>query len=391
MIPLGLRAVIRKEVRQLRRDPRTLAFLLGIPAFLLLMFGYALNFDFRHISLAVCDEDMSPASRDLAGAFARTEYFDLRARLSDRRDIDPLMARERVRVALVIPRGFADDLAAGRTAAVQVILDGANSMSASTAAGYVGAILQARSIRATAEVLEARGLRGVEMPLEAETRVWFNPELRSAIFLVPGLMALILMVIVVVATAFSIVREKERGTMEQIRVSPVRAGELIIGKTVPYVLISLVSAHLVILLGRVLFGVPMRGNYLLLLLTMTLFLVGGLGQGLLISTVTRTQQVAFLLAILSTMLPTFILSGFAFPIRNMPAVVQAATYAVPARFFLDALRGILLKGAGLPAFWDSLALLAAFAVLTLGASTLRMKAAGEGGGRRRGGRKGGAA
>jgi drug efflux transport system permease protein len=380
----GLRAVIRKELLQTARDRRTLGFLLGLPALLLVMFGYALNFDVKHIPLAVCDEDRSAASRDLAENFARTEYFDVVARPSERQEIDVLMGEEKVRAAVVIPRGFSRDLAAGREAPVQVIIDGANSMSASTAAGYIGTIAQNYSVRATTRLLEEHGLRGFRMPVEAATRVWYNPELRSAIFLVPGLMAFILMVIVVISTAFSVVREKERGTMEQIAVSPLRPFDLIAGKTVPYVILSLASSHSVLLLGYVLFGVSVRGNYFLLLLTMTLFLVGGLGQGLFISTVTRTQQVAFQLAILTTFLPTFILSGFVFPVRNMPPVVQAITTIIPARFFLGALRSVVIKGAGFHAIWKDLVYLTGFAVLTLGVSTLRMRASdGDGGGRKR--------
>jgi ABC-2 type transport system permease protein len=382
----GLRAVIRKEVLQIVRDRRTLGFLLGLPALLLVMFGFALNFDVKHIPLAVCDEDRTAASRDLVGNFTRTEYFDVVARPSDRREIDLLMGEEKVRAAVIIPRDFSRNLLAGREAPVQVIVDGANSMSASTAAGYIGTIVQNYSVRGTTRRLSEKGVRGFRMPLEAPTRVWYNPELRSANFLVPGLMAFILMVIVVVSTAFSVVREKERGTMEQIAVSPLRPFELIAGKTIPYVLLSLVSSHLVLLLGKVLFGVSIRGNYFLLLLTMTLFLIGGLGQGLFISTITWTQQVAFQLAILSTFLPTFILSGFIFPVRNMPHVIQAITTIIPARFFLSALRGIVLKGAGLHAIWGDLLYLAGFGVLTLGVSTLRMKTSvseGGGGGRKR--------
>jgi ABC-2 type transport system permease protein len=367
-----LGSVIKKEFRQIRRDARSLMFMALLPAFMLLMFGYALNFDVKHIPLAVVDEDGSRASRDLVDKFRTTEYFDLKAVLPKTAAIDPIMAREDVRAALVIPTGFADDLLAGRSPAVQVIVDGSNAMSGTTAAGYVGAILQSYSQGITLQALARRGLGRVTLPLATEVRVWYNPELRSAKFLVPGLMAFILMVIVTVSTAFSIVREKERGTMDQIRVSSLRPLELILGKIIPYVAISLVSAHLVLLLGQVLFGVGIRGSYPLLLLAMLLFLVGALGQGILISSVTRTQQVAFLLAVLTTMLPTFILSGFVFPIRNMPAIVQAVTYFVPARYFLAALRAIILKGAGFAAIWDQFLLLLAFAVLSLGTSAVRL-------------------
>ena len=367
-----LRPVIKKEFLQIRRDSRSLMFLIFLPAFMLVMFGFALNFDVRHIPMAVVDEDGSRASRDLVDKFRTTEYFDLKAVLPKTAAIDPLMAREDIRAALVIPVKFAEDLLAGRSPSVQVLVDGSNAMSGTTAAGYVGAILQSYSQGITLKTLARRGLTVVSLPLATEVRVWYNPELRSAMFLIPGLMAFILMVIVTVSTAFSVVREKERGTMDQLKISSLRPFELILGKIIPYVGISIGSAHLVLLLGWLLFGVGIRGSYPLLLLAMVLFVIGALGQGLLISTITRTQQVAFLIALLTTMLPTFILSGFVFPIRNMPPVVQAITYFVPGRYFLAALRAIILKGVGLGAVWDQFLLLAGFAVLSLGASAVRL-------------------
>ena len=367
-----LRPVIKKEFLQISRDSRSLMFLIFLPAFMLVMFGFALNFDVKHIPLAVVDQDGSRASRDLVDKFRTTEYFDLKAVLPETAAIDPLMAREDIRAALVIPVKFADDLLAGRSPSVQVLVDGSNAMSGTTAAGYVGAILQSYSQTITLEALERRGLTDVAIPLATEIRVWYNPELRSAMFLIPGLMAFILMVIVTVSTAFSVVREKERGTMDQLKVSSLKPFELILGKIIPYVAISIGSAHLVLLLGWLLFGVGIQGNYPLLLLAMVLFVTGALGQGLLISTITRTQQVAFLIALLTTMLPTFILSGFVFPIRNMPPIVQALTYFVPSRYFLAALRAIILRGVGLGAVWDQLLLLAGFAGLSLGASAVRL-------------------
>ncbi|HVP91212.1 MAG TPA: ABC transporter permease [Terriglobales bacterium] len=368
-----LRPVIRKEFRQIRRDARSLMFMTFLPAFMLLLFGYALNFDVKHIPLAVVDQDGSRASRDLVDRFRTTEYFDLKAVLPRTAAIDPVMAREDIRAALVIPPTFSDDLLAGRGPAVQVIVDGSNAMSGTTAAGYAGAILQSYSGRVTLDALGRRGLTGLVVPLDTDVRVWYNPELRSARFLIPGLMAFILMVIVTVSTAFSVVREKERGTMDQIRLSSIRPLELILGKVVPYAAISLGSAHLVLLLGQVLFGVGIRGSYPLLLAAIVLFLTGALGQGILISAVTRTQQVAFLIAILTTMLPTFILSGFVFPIRNMPAVIQAVTYLVPARYFLAALRAIILKGVGLWAVWPQFLFLAGFAALSVGAAAVLLR------------------
>jgi len=368
-----LMAVVKKEFIQISRDIRTLIFLLFIPGFLLLLYGFALNFDVQHIPLAVCDQDRSVDSRELVGAFTNTEYFDLVARLDDPREVDSLMGRESFRIVLVIPRGFGNNLQAGRNASVQILLDGANAQSASTAAGYASAIIEGRSLKLTMESLSRAGAGKVALPLRMETRVWYNPELKSVNFLIPGLMAFLLAIIVVVSTAFSIVREKERGTMEQLRVSPLKPIELIVGKTVPYVFISLVSSHIILLLSRVLFGVTIKGDYGLLLLAMLVFLLGGLGQGLLISTVTRTQQVAFQIAILTTMLPTFILSGFVFPVRNMPVVIQAVTYLVPAKYFLIALRSVILKGVGGRAFWPQILFMLAFAALTLGLSIIRLR------------------
>ncbi len=372
--------VMRKEFRQIRRDTRSLVFMIFLPAFLLVMFGFALNFDVKHIPLAVVDQDGSRASRELAAKFGTTEYFDVKARLDRTSDVDRLMARERIRAALVIPRGFSDDLLAGRSPSVQFLVDGANAMSGTTAAGYAASILQSYSQRITLAALARRGAGGLMLPLKTDVRVWYNPELRSAMFLVPGLMAFILMVILTTSTAFSVVREKERGTMEQLRVSPLPSVALIVGKLVPYVLISLASAHIVLGLGWVLFGVAVKGSYLLLLLAIVLFLVAGLAQGLLISAVTRTQQVAFLMSILTTILPTFILSGFVFPVRNMPPVIQAVTYLIPAKYFLVALRATIIKGAGLPAFWDQMLMLAAFAVSTLALSVAMLRRGDRGGG-----------
>jgi len=375
--------VMRKEFRQMRRDTRSLVFMIFLPAFLLLMFGFALNFDVKHIPLAVVDADNSRASRDLADKFAATEYFDVEARLDRSGDVDGLMAREKIRAALIIPETFSEDLLAGRSPSVQFLIDGANAMSGTTAAGYAASILQSYSQRTTLEALERRGARGLTPPLKTDVRVWYNPELRSAKFLVPGLMAFILMVILTTSTAFSVVREKERGTMEQLRVSPLPNAALIVGKLLPYVLISLASAHLVLGLGWVLFGVAVEGSYVLLLLAMVLFLIAGLAQGLFISAVTQTQQVAFLLSILTTILPTFILSGFVFPIRNMPLAIQVVTYLIPAKYFLVALRAIIIKGAGLPAFWGQLVMLAAFAAATLALSVAMLRRENQAGRRRR--------
>jgi ABC-2 type transport system permease protein len=370
---LNIRPIIKKEIRQILGDERSLILLLFIPAFLLTMYGYALNFDVKHIPLAVYDEDRSPMSRDFLGNFYRTEYFDLKYNLRTAAEVDRIIDGGKARVGVIIPENFSRNVQANREASLQVIVDGTNASSANVALGYIQAIIQSYSAKVLVNLLKPLGSSGVAIPVEPQPRIWYNPELRSAKFLVPGLIGFILMVTLVVSTAFSVVKEKERGTMEQIILSPIRPVELIIGKTIPYVFISLFSAHVVLLLGYLLFGVVVKGNYLWLLLAMFLFLTGGLGLGLLISTIAHTQQLAFMMAIVLTFLPTFILSGFVFPIRNMPVLIQAVTYTIPARYFLVTLRSIILKGAGVRAFWEQLLFLLGYGILMIGAATLRMK------------------
>jgi len=367
-----IRPVVKKEFLQIARDKRSLILLLVLPAFLLIMYGYALNFDVKHLSLAVLDQEKSQRSRDFLDGFLNTEYFDLKFRLTNMRQIDDLMGKGEVQLALVVPRDFSRSLLSGRESRVQVIVDGEDTGIAGTAIGYVNAITQSYSTRLAVEAVERLGRGGLTLPVEFHPRVWFNPELRSALFLIPGLMAFVLMITVVISTSFSVVREIERGSIEQLTVSPLRPAELIIGKIVPYTLISFLAAHSVLIFGHFLFGVNLKGSYGWLLLGMMFFVLCGLGLGLLISTIASTQHVAFMLAIITSMLPTFVLSGFVFPIRNMPAVVQAVTFLIPARYFLVILRGVMLKGVGPGAFGRDLTLLAGFAGLTLFLSSVRL-------------------
>lgn len=368
-----IKPVVKKEFIHIARDKRTLILTLFLPAFLLIMYGYALNFDVRHISLAVYDQEKSRASRDFSEKFMNSEYFDLKYYLSSMNEIDRLMDERKFRVTLVIPRDFSKNLMQGKESTVQVLVAGEDALSASTAIGYVNAIAQSYSNEVLIKMMMRAGRQTLSLPIDFRPRIWYNPELRSSKFLVPGLMAFILMIILVISTSFAVVREKERGTMEQIVVSPLKPVELLVGKTVPYVFICLISAHLVLLFGYILFGVAIKGNYFLLLLGMLLFLTGGLGLGLLISTFAHTQQVAFMMAALTTALPTIILSGFIFPIRNMPVPIQVITYFIPARYFLTILRCIVLKDVGITAFWSQLLFLAGFAALAITLSSLRMK------------------
>ena len=363
-------AVTRKELRQIGRDRRTLLILLFVPAFFLLIYGYALNFDIRHVALAVEDDDRSSASRDVISAFVNSGYFDLVATITSSNQMTPLLDRNQARAVLVIPSGFGADTSSGRPTAVQVVINGDNSNTATTVVGYVVGILATVS---SAYEMQAH-LGSLAGPLiSLEPRVWYNPELRSTLFLVPGLVAYIIMLTAVVSTALSVVREKEVGTMEQVRMAPIGPPVYIIGKTIPYFVISLIAAALIVLAAIALFDLPMRGSWVLLLASVSLFLVGALGLGLFVSTLAETQQVAFQIALLISYLPTLMLSGFIFPIATMPAALRAVTYVVPARYFLVVLRGIVLKGVGLSVVWPDLAALAVFATAILALASLRLR------------------
>lgn len=367
-----IRAIARKELRQVRRDRRTLAVLLLIPGLWLVLFGYALNFDVKHLRLGVLDHDRTTQSRDFASRFGRSEYFDLVRGLERPEEAERALTGEALALVLVIPPGFGDALAMGSGARVQVLLDGANSTIAGAAAGYAAAIAREASVSVSIESLRRRGMPPPAPPIDFRPRVRYNPELKSVTFFLPGLMGFILTITAVVSIALSIVRERERNTMEQLSISPVTALELILGKTLPYLVVSLGAAALVLLAGRALFGVAVVGSYGMLFVSTLLFLTACLGMGMLISTMVETQQAAFQLANLAVLLPTFILSGFVFPIRNMPVVVRGITHLVPARYYLEALRAIILKGAGPSAYWDQLGFLALFSALTLAVAAARM-------------------
>lgn len=358
-------AVGRKELRQILRDRRTLAILLVFPAFVLVLFGYALNFDIRNIALAADDRDATAESRELVSAFVNSGYFDFITSVHDPAELDRLMDTNRARAVLVIPEGFARRVRAGESAEVQVLINGDNANTATTVLGYASTIL--RSVSA-----QYRNVP-IQMPLEVEPRIWYNPELRSSLFLVPGLIAYIAMLTAMVATALSVVREKEHGTMEQVRMAPIGTGQFVVGKTIPYLAISLASSVLIVLVSGALFGLPVRGSWWLLLLTLVLFLTGALGTGLLVSTIANTQEVAFQMALLLAFLPTFLLSGFIFPISNMPPFIQLITHIIPARYFLVALRGILLKGLGMHVIGPQLAALTIYTVAVLALSAIRLK------------------
>jgi len=355
------RAIFKKEFRQIGRDPLSLGLLIIVPAMLLMLYGYALSFDVKHIRVAVLDEDRTAESRELLDSLFQNQYFDRAVTISRRAEADRLLLHARVRAVVIVPNGYAKSLARGERAALQVLVDGADANTATAAIGYFEALAD----RATRKVRADRlGGAGPSIPVVIlEPRLWFNPELNSAHFLVPGLIGLLLMLSAVIATSLSIVREKERETIEQMMVSPMRPEELILGKTLPYVLVGILTMAIILFLGNVLFGVVIKGSFLLLAITTLLFLFAALGMGVLISSVTRSQQMAFQIAILTTLLPSIILSGFIFPIKNMPVVIQGLTLIVIPRYFVTALREIILKDASFTVIAPQLAAMLALGVV----------------------------
>lgn len=353
--PVRLLAVARKETIQLSRDRRSLLLAFALPLLLLVLFGYAISWDVRDIALAVVDQDRSPESRALVETFLASGYFRLVERPASPTEAHRLLARGRAKLLLVIPPGFAADLGAGRAASLQALLDGSDANTATIALGYAEGVA-----RSFGERVALRGERFVPA-LAADSRVWFNEELESRNMIVPGLVAVIMMVIAALLTSLTIAREWERGTMEQLAATPVGRLEIVLGKLLPYLAIGLFDVAATSALGVVLFDVPLRGSIFLLAALTFLFLVGALGLGLFISAATRSQVLATQIALVGTFLPAFLLSGFMFSIEAMPKPLQAITFLVPARYFLVVTRGIFLKGVGVEVLATQALLMVAFA------------------------------
>jgi ABC-2 type transport system permease protein len=351
-------AVARKEWIQLRRDTRSLALAFALPALLILLFGYAISLDVRNIPLAVLDHSHTPQSRRLVEAFAASGYFTTTTALAREAELDAALRRGHVRLALVIPPTFARDLAAGRPAPVQLLLDGSDANTATIAQNYADAIVTRYS-------LEQAG-RAVVLPVELRTRVWYNETLESRNMVVPGLIAVLMSMIASMLTALTIAREWERGTMEQLAATPVHRVEVVLGKLVPYVGIGFVDVIIAVLTGRVIFQVPVRGDLPLLAALTLLFLCAALGWGVFLSAALKSQLLATQAALISTYLPALLLSGFIFSIAAMPLPLRLITHVVPARYFVTITKGIFLKAVGLETLWPEVLALTAFSAGGLG-------------------------
>jgi len=367
-------AIMRKEFIHIIRDPRTVISTLVIPPMLVILFGYALTFDVKHIPLAVDDLDKSPASRELIRNFTASGYFDRQGSVNGLTQINAGFLRGDYKAVVIIPPGFSRVLAAGRNVTIETAIDGSNPVIANAAYRYSLAVSQRFTqslVKRTASPDIAAAL--TKPALSLKPRILYNPDLKSINFIVPGLIALILMMIPAIITSVAIVREKETGTIEQLIVSPVRPHELMLGKISPYLIISGLDALLITLVGILWFKVPFNGSAWLLAVVIVVYMLTTVGIGLLISTLTETQMTAQVAAFLGTMLPAFLLSGFVFPIESMPPFIQAVSIFVPARYFLVALRAIFLKGVGLTAFWQQTVVLLVFGLIVLSVATLRFR------------------
>ncbi len=364
-------SIVWKEFVQLRRDPRLFPVIFISPLLQLLLLGYAANLDVRDIPSVVCDMDRSAASRAFLDQFANSGYFTVKARVARMDDIDHFLDTGEAAVAFVVPRGFGDKLAGAKPASVLVIADGSESQSATIGVNYAAMIAGKYAQRLIFERLErARGAGAKPMVVDAEVRVWYNPELRSRNFMVPGVLGLILMIMTISLASMGIVREKESGTMEQLIVTPIRPHQLVVGKLLPFVLIGLVEAAFVISVAKWWFLIPVRGSVPLLFALSLAFMLNTLGIGLFISTISRTQQQAMFTTIFF-ILPMMLLGGFVFPCENMPRFFQILSHAVPTRYFFVIIRGIMLRGAGWPELWDQAAALLIIGTILFASSVLR--------------------
>ena len=359
-----IKAIAKKEVRQLKRDKRMLYVLFVFPILLLVIFGYAINFDVHHIKMVVYDQDKSYDSRSFINTLTSSDYFDLVGHINDENKIKDILDTKKAQCVIVFPKNMSRDLYSKKNVQVQILIDGVDANTASIIVSYMNIATASYSQKFQNKIMAVMGRKSY-VPIDVHPAFWFNPDLNSTFFLIPGLIAMILIITAVVSISLSIVREKERGTIEQINVSPLSSFELLIGKTIPYVIISLIIAAFILIAGYFLFGITIKGNIILLFFSTLLFIFASLNLGIIVSSIADTQQVAFQIATLVSMLPSMLLSGFVFPIESMPPVVQILTNITPAKFFLIILRGILLKGVGISAFWQQMVYLLIFSLVLL--------------------------
>jgi len=365
-------SIIRKEFIQIFRDPRTLALILVMPIIQLFLLGYAATTNVKNVPIAVWDQSRSTESRSLLDAFRAADYFTISYDVHSQEEIQILIEQGDIRGALVIPPDYARKLLEGN-AQVSMILDGSDATVGSTALSTAKLIGQSHSIKVLTEQAARQGrAAAVQPPLDVRTQVWYNPDLRSAYFMIPGVIGMVLYAIMAMLTATAVVRERERGTIEQLIVTPIRSWELIVGKVMPYVILGFFDLAEVLLIGHFWFDVPIRSNLFLVVGTAGLLLLSSLGIGLFASTIANTQQEA-LLTVFVTILPGVFISGFLFPLEAMPRFLQIVSYAIPLRYYLVIVRSLLLKGVGFAALQNEIISLALFGVIIMGAAALRFR------------------
>jgi ABC-2 type transport system permease protein len=363
-------AVTKKEIKQILRDKKMLAILLGFPVFLLVIFGYAVDFDVHYVKTVVYDKDNSIESKNFIEETFNSEFFELVGYINKDKEINYLLEEKIAQAVLIIPKGFEKSIyKKDNPIKIQVLIDGVDGNTAQSIKNYFTAGIQSYNNKINYELLNKSGAK-INYNLNYEPKFWFNPEQKSAKFLIPGLIGLILVITAIISVSLSLVREKERGTIEQINVSSVRIAELLIGKSFPYFILALFNALFVIIAGYIFFDVNVMGSYWLLLLSTIVFLMASLSIGIFISVIAETQQLAFTMATFVSMLPSVILSGFIFPIESMPFLVQILTNITPVKFYIIALRGIILKGVGLSAFYMQLLYLLLFFIVFMSLAAL---------------------
>lgn len=362
-----LGALSRKELLHMVRDPQVLYLALGMPVLMVLLFGYAVSFDVEDVHIAVLDRDRTPDSRRFGSRLDASDAFEIVREIEDEAEAEALFRKDAVKAVLIVPEGYAKALLRGDAVDLQLLMDGADGTTARVTVGYAAQLGQLETLeRVGAEI-------DLEPPLSPRLRTWFNPTMDSAVFVVPGLVAVVLAVLAVLLAALTVAREWERGSMEQLFATPVDRLSVVLGKVLPYVALGILQFLLVMAAGAWLFDVPLRGHFGLVLAAVSLFLVCTLGQGLLISMITKSQQVATQVGAVSSILPALLLSGFLFPIENMPLVLQVISRVVPARYLIEVLRGVFLKGLGLDALWPAFVSLLALGALLIGLTTAKFR------------------
>jgi ABC-2 type transport system permease protein len=367
-----LRAIWVKELHHITRDARSLGMAISVPVMMLLLYGYALSLDVDRVPMLVLDRDETPASRELIRQFQGSRFFDVRGFASDYRAIEQAIDRNRILMAVAIPADYSEKIGSGREAQVQIVIDGSDSNTAAIVLGYSENVVRAHSARIRAEAMNRRGGEQMTAPVDARLRVWYNNTLESKNYVVPGLIAVVLQIIAALLTSLTIAREWEMGTMEQLLSTPLRPVEIVLGKMLAYFVVGLADALVALVVGLFVFRVPLRGSILVLAVSVCVFLFGALFWGIFVSAVAKTQLAAYQMGVLSSFLPAFLLSGFVYAIETMPAVIQAITHIIPARYVVSIMKGVFLKGVGFEVLWAELAFLAAYAATIFLLATRKM-------------------